>query len=63
MAPPRALPLMSLYIHVPKSHQMEEFGGTKVVESVPTTFIAALLAPMAKSLNAAEGDGGRAVRY
>ncbi len=40
---------MSVYTHVPRSHQVAEFCGTRVVESVPTTPFAALFPPMAKA--------------
>ena len=41
--------MMSVYTHVPRSHQVAEFCGTRVVESVPTTPFAALFPPMAKA--------------
>src|SRR5438477_11827535 len=46
---PRGLPLMSVYTHVPRSHQVAEFCGTRVVGSVPTTPFAALFPPIAKA--------------
>src|SRR5689334_15317502 len=47
---------MSVYTHVPKSHQMAEPAATSVVGSVPITFIAELFAPMAKALLTAHAE-------